>query len=247
MKHDMSEFQTAAAATRYRDIVGELRLPDPGAVGDHAVRYSTGKRLNWFSDPVDDAGGISDALRGRGTWLVPHLVGPEPDRTLRIHEKHRAAERVMWMSWHPLEVLTVFRDSKFFPGGRRVLVCGLGLGVFQQIVEKRYTEVVTLEVNEGLAPLWRQLAAPNWRLVIGNAFHVARMFRRGAFDAVYFDIWPNFPGHDYDVVHDLCNRLGRRVAARSRCWAEDLRGMNVANVGEVPTGAFAACKLPDYI
>lgn len=201
-------FKSAAAARRYKDVMSDLRIPYPGRYGDCTIRYAYLKRLNWFGDPEVDAGAF------HGKWLAPHLFGPD---------------KTMWMSWHPLEVLTVWRDSRHFRGGKRILVAGLGLGVFQQLVESRYEEVWTVDVNRRMAPpVFEMMREKNWRLVIGDAYQFTRLFRNGTFDAVYFDIWKDFPGVSYRRLYRALNDVARLHGIRqSRCWAQDLAGMRL--------------------
>lgn len=203
-----SWFRSADAARRLRKVMGGLRVPPGGSYGRFKIRYAYPRRLDWFDDPGLDRGFLQDK------WIIPHLFGPG---------------NVMWMSWHPLEVLTVWRDARRFPGGRRILVAGLGLGVFQQLVESRYEEVWTIDLDAGMAPpLFRLLREDNWRLVVGDAYRFTKIFRKGAFDAAYFDIWKDFPGESYRRLHRALNDVARlHGIRRSRCWAQDLAGMRL--------------------
>lgn len=205
-------FRSREAASRYRKILGSLRVPESGPVGDCRIRYAFQERMNWFDDPQADTGHC------HGKWIVPHLFGPD---------------KTMWMSWHPMEVLTIWKDAQYFKGGRRILVCGMGLGVFQQFVESRYEEVVTLDINPGMAPaVFRMLREDNWSLVVGDAYRFLSIFRPGAFDAAYFDIWKDFPGEGYGRLHKVIRGAARRQGMNQvRCWAQDYVGMRLPKVG----------------
>lgn len=203
-----SWFKSAAAARRYREVMGTLRVPMAGSYGDCRIQHAFLERLNWFDDDQADQGFI------QGKWIVPHLFGPD---------------KTMWMSWHPLEVLTVWRDARHFSGGRRILVCGMGLGVFQQLVESRYEEVWTLELNPRMGiPVHKMLGERNWRLVIGDAYRFMTLFRKGAFDAAYFDIWKDFPEETYRELHRAIRDVARlQGIGQVRCWAQELAGMRL--------------------
>lgn len=216
----LAYFKNAGAARAYLRIMKKLRVPESGPVGDCRIGYAFPEQLGWFQDPS------LDTSPWKGGWIVPHLFGPD---------------KTMWMSWHPMEVLTVYRDSMNFKGGRRILVAGLGLGVFQQLVEARYDEVWTLDLNLQMAPpLWRQLKQDNWRLVIGDAYRLHTMFQQGAFDAIYLDIWKNFPGEGYQLAHELFRLIGKRLGAKvTRCWAEDLVGLRISSPSPLESACLA--------
>lgn len=239
-------FKSRAALRRYVRTVQGLREPAAGTYGDCKV---------WDGRIVkaDDSGGLASTLG----WFAPALEASPLFMKLPISMPHLfGPAKEMWMSWHPMEVLSILWDSRVFKGGRRVLVCGLGLGVMQQLLEGLYGEVVTLEKNALMGPpLFNELKRDNWRLVVGDAYHAHRVFRRGAFDAVYFDIWENFPSEDgWDKAHELCRAIGREIlgAPLVRCWAEDLVGLHPgqgSGLRDVLAGANVCAKIdvPDWV
>lgn len=154
-------------ALKFSKMAKELRLPPDGYYGDCEVKTAHTNGIRHFK------------IHATGDFQITTL-GDSQD--------------IPWMSTAPCEVQMMHEDAAKFPGGKRILVCGLGLGVFQQFVESKYKEVVVLDINPGMAPrIFEIIKADNWRLVIGDARTFDRHFQHGAFDAVYFDHWQFTP------------------------------------------------------
>jgi hypothetical protein len=128
-----------------------------------------------------------------------------------------------WMSDSPQEIAMMRCDASHFrKGGRRILVCGLGLGMFPQLVEEKYDEVVIVEKNPAVVKAtWEHVRALNWRLVIADAWDIGTLFCKGSFDAVYADIWVNISGDNvkhYKAFKKIArHKLG---SPNTHCWWE---------------------------
>lgn len=137
---------------------------------------------------------------------------------------HAKGRRYTWMSDSPQEVMLAKMDAKRFPSeGRRILVMGLGLGIFPQLVEGRYQEVVVLEISPAVVKaVWDHVAGGNWRLVVGDAWRAHRLFRRGTFDHVYADIWSEINSDNHEAYKAMKKLARFKLGAKKTvCWAED--------------------------
>jgi hypothetical protein len=144
------------------------------------------------------------------------------------HEIHRLiidqdGDRSTWMSDSPQEVQLARMDVAKLPGGAHILVVGLGLGVFPQLVEKKYQRVTVLELNPAVVTaVWSYVKGANWHLKVGDAWEMDKLFIRGTFDAVYGDIWSEIcrdTREEYKRFKKLARyRLG---SPKTVCWVED--------------------------
>jgi len=131
----------------------------------------------------------------------------------------------LWMSDTPEERLMMWAAAKALRG-RKILVGGLGLGIFPQYAEfaqpgRMFTIVErSQEVINKVAPVLLERGI-NFEIVKADVREYIQKVQRRIWDSAYMDIWPGNPGQEGPRDRDaLVKLIGRRgiIKGRTICW-----------------------------
>ena len=182
--------------------------------------------LKALRQPPENTVGAFAITRVRPPGDIVHVFGmplnyPQ-EKVVLQHGIQGAKETIM--STSPQEVAMMLRDAREFSGGN-VLVAGLGLGVFPQLVEDRATSITVVEIEPAVVELvWDAVKGQAWSLVVGDAYDcIAATPQR--FDFVYLDTWYGTSySPDQLLVHLKNKALARRALrphGRVVLWDEE--------------------------
>lgn len=141
----------------------------------------------------------------------------------RITGLYEHGEQYPWMSDSPQERAVAEQDEYHnFPGGETLLILGLGLGIFPQIVEERYRRIIVIERDRDvIRAVWKYVAASHWEIELGDAWDVERIVPRGSIDHCYADIWPTLSTDNAGEYRRMKKLIRYRIGAkRTVCWGE---------------------------
>lgn len=144
------------------------------------------------------------------------------DPPLRVHELHEVG-RGLWMSDRPEEVFQIYRAVRRVRPRGRVLVGGLGLGLWAALIARHpgVEEVVVVERNPDVAAL----CGAGHRVELADIGDY--LARCDPFDYFFLDTWAGTGECAWweDVMplrRTIRRRFGRQAARRTDCWAEDI-------------------------
>ncbi len=147
--------------------------------------------------------------------------------TGELDEHGERKRQRLWMSDTPQEIsmmrigmsdLLNVRDTSQW----NVLVLGLGLGIFPQLIEKKVARVTVVEIDPLVVrAVWDHVKGPNWDLVLADAWNIDKVLRPGSFDACYMDIWEDICESNKEEYMRL-KKVARRAGSRRTIgWVED--------------------------
>jgi len=173
------------------------------------------------------------------TGRMEYLPAPRP--SLNQPEIRKELSRRLWMSDSPQEIMMMKMDaesllhpskprsvmSKWTPEELKemnVLVLGLGLGVFPQLIEEKVRSITVVEINPlVIRAVWPHVKSKDWNIVCGDAWKIVQMFGRnsGQYDLCYMDIWEDISEDNKEQYMEL-KALARKVGCRRTVgWVED--------------------------
>ncbi len=152
--------------------------------------------------------------------------------TGELDEHGERKRQRLWMSDTPQEIsmmqigmsdlLNVRSRSASDTSQWNVLVLGLGLGIFPQLIEEKVASVTVVEIDPLVVKaVWDHVKGPNWDLVLADAWDIDKMLRPGSFDACYMDIWEDI-SEDNKEEYVRMKKVARRAGSRRTVgWVED--------------------------
>lgn len=128
----------------------------------------------------------------------------------------------LWMSNTPQEHIMMFNNARRTRG--RVLVGGLGLGLYPQYAETGVvglaTEIVVVEqsrvVADLVAPTVRAALAVPFEIVLSDVESFLEGPVRGRFDTVFLDTWPTLDAASLPTINRLRAEAARHLAPGGR-------------------------------
>ncbi len=127
------------------------------------------------------------------------------------------ADGRLWMSDVPQERIMMFNNAQAAHG--RVLVGGLGLGLYPQYALPRCTRMVIVEQDEGVRAVFGplvQIAADSYgvplTILSGDVADVLQADSADRYDTIFLDTWDTLDAANLPVVNRLRNLALRRLA-----------------------------------
>jgi hypothetical protein len=188
----------------------DLVLPEEGHYGDVKVeRCSEGHEFRlWQNGTIEADFEVTALQRKSDDWF----------------DLMRGLFWKPWMSDTPQERYMMQNAANLVKG--RVLVGGLGLGIFPQYaLSKKATEIVVVEINPDIIditkPLFDTPALEPIRdkvtIIQDNLFdYVGKTEEK--FDTAYFDIWETIRGDNIAQMNWLRHHSRRSTSGRVLCW-----------------------------
>lgn len=153
--------------------------------------------------------------------------------------RHLSYEGGEWMADTPQEIWQMYHPLESIHSSDKVLVGGLGLGVFSHLVAEYVgADVTTVEKDQRILS-----AVGPWIsgiTVHDDIYQFADKVREGEFDLAFLDTWQSTGEHCWMTeVVPLRRKLGDKIPT-IMCWQEDEMG------GQIRLGALHQLAVPDH-
>lgn len=153
--------------------------------------------------------------------------------------RHLSYEHGEWMTDTPQEIWQMYGPLSLIDSTCNVLVGGLGLGVFSQLVVKHAgANALTVEKDERII----SAVAPfvSGKVVQDDIYHFADRVENGKFDVAFLDTWQSTGEYCWMTeVVPLRRKIGSKIPV-VMCWQED------EMCGQIRMGALNQIAIPDH-